>query len=667
MSAAASHITDPSFLVALSAAFAAASGVPGLVLQNPPLGRHAATLAIIIAALLGLAGVFACFLTGSAAPYSILGAVPFGPFDFGLDHLSSFFLIPVLLISACCSIYGTTYPAANNPRALAKLSFFFGTLTAALITLITAQNGILFLLAWEIMALSAFFVMTTEDSKQEVEDAGLIYIVSTHIGTLALFALFSLLGLAASSYQFSDMATITLSAPIAGVIFCIALFGFGLKAGLMPLHIWLPSAHAAAPSHISAIMSGVMIKTGVYGMLRVLSFFPHPPLWWGITLLIAGTISAIMGVAFALGQHDIKRLLAYHSIENIGIIFIGIGLAAIGQAVDLPILSLLGMAGALLHTLNHALFKSLLFLGAGAAIHASHTRNIDLMGGIAKRLPWTSGLFLTGAVAICGLPPLNGFVSEYFIYLGIFNGVTGGIGPAVPLMALAAPALAMVGALAVACFVKVCGIAFLGTARLQQDENLREVSWLMRAPMIFLAALCVTIGLFPQVTMNLLQPAILTWAAHLRGYMIPEVAPLTWITILALALLAVAAVLTVGLLRARRTGTSHGETWGCGYLKPTPRMQYSASSFAEMVVKLFRGGLRPHWEKPRITGSMAENASFSSHVPEAVLELIIMPLFNRADRRLKRLRRLQHGQLPLYILYIFIILCLLLTWALQLA
>ncbi len=666
MSVAHISIADPAVLVAISAALAALSGVPALLLSGRPvIGQIAATLAIIIAALTGLSGVIGLFLSGKAATYSVLGSLPFGPCDFGLDHLSAFFLLPVFIIATCCSIYGTCYwHAAANTKTYRRLTFFFGILTAAIIILITAQNSILFLLAWETMALSAFFVLTTEDQKQDVQDAGLVYLIATHTGTLALFAMFSLLGFAASSYQFSAMATISPSAPIATAIFCTALFGFGLKAGLMPLHSWLPQAHAAAPSHISAVMSGIMIKTGVYGIIRVLSFFPAPPLWWGMTLLVAGIISAVMGVAFALGQHDMKRLLAYHSIENIGIIFIGTGLAVIGQATNQPFLSMLGMAGALLHTLNHALFKSLLFLGAGSAIHASHTREIDRMGGLARKLPWTSALFLLGAVAICGLPPLNGFVSEYLIYMGIFHGVNGGNGAAVPVMALAAPALALVGALAVACFVKVCGIAFLGAPRSGEIERAHEAGWPMRAPMITLAALCVIIGLLPQIITDTVQSAVFDWSPELIGYDIPSAAPLGWITIMGGVLLAAGGLLAIVLYRKLRERTmEYSATWGCGYLRPSPRMQYTSSSFAEMIVKLFAGALHPHAERPEITGAVPAKSRFNSHVPEVVLELIITPLFAAADRKFSHIRRMQHGQLPFYILYIFVTLCLLLTWA----
>lgn len=662
------NMTDPAMLVAIGATLAALSGVPGLFLKSAPdTGQKLATTLVALASLAGLSGALIFFLHGTPVIYTISRSLPFGPCEIGLDHLSAVFLLIIFLISICCSIYGTGYwPAASNQRTSRKLAFFFGLLTAALALLVMARDSITFLIAWEVMALSAYFVLTTEDHNPEVREAGIIYMVATHTGTLALFAMFSLLKGAAASHQFSAMTAINPAPPLAAAIFCTALLGFGLKAGLMPLHIWLPSAHATAPSHISAIMSGVMIKMGIYGIIRVLSFFPQPPLWWGITLLVAGGVSAILGVAFALGQHDLKRLLAYHSIENIGIIFMGIGVAIIGQATGQPLLTVLGMAGALLHTLNHALFKSLLFLGAGSVIHATHTREIDRMGGLAKVMPWTAILFLLGAVAICGLPPLNGFVSEYLIYLGFFGGVNIVSGPAVPVMALAAPSLALVGALAVACFVKVFGIVFLGVRRSRGNEHVQEAGWPMRAPMILLGALCIIIGLFPQLVARLLQPTIYSWAPALAitGQTIPSAAPLGWITVLGLVLLTLGTLLAVDFYRRIKQETvGSSVTWGCGYLKPSPRMQYSASSFAEMIVKLFAGALKPHVEKPDIAGPFPQRSRFASHVPEAVLELAIVPFFKAADERFSTIRRLQHGQLHLYILYVFITLCLLLVWA----
>ena len=386
--------------------------------------------------------------------------------------------------------------AGGHPENGRKLRFFYGTLTAGMALVVIARNGVLFLFGWEIMALSAFFLVTTEDGVREVRRSGWIYLVATHVAALCLLALFSLLRAASGSFSLEPLQANSLTPAgtmypwSATAIFVCALVGFGLKAGIMPLHVWLPGAHANAPSHVSAIMSGVMIKMGIYGLVRVLGAAAAPPLAWGYTVLGLGVVSGVLGVAFAVGQHDLKRLLAYHSIENIGIIVIGLGLALIGRTLARADWIVLGLGGALLHVWNHALFKSLLFFSAGSVIHATGTREIDRLGGLAKAMPRTSLAFLVGAVAICGLPPLNGFVSELLIYLGLFGTLGIGEGSACPLAAFAAPALALIGGLAVACFVKVFGAVFLGSARTEVARHAHESAGSMLGPMGVLMGCC---------------------------------------------------------------------------------------------------------------------------------------------------------------------------------
>ena len=308
---------------------------------------------------------------------------------------------------------------------------------------------------WETMAIAAFFLVSTEDNRPDSRNAAWIYLIATHISTLTLFALFSLWKQLSGSYLLSRLET-TSDTVFISILFILAMLGFGLKAGIMPLHFWLPSAHATAPSHVSAILSGVVLKIGIYGLVRWLSLFPEPPIAWGSIILAVGCISGLLGVIFAIAQHNLKRLLAYHSVENIGIIFIGLGVAVIGKSLNEPLLLVSGMAGCLLHIWNHSLFKSLLFFCAGAVVHSTHTLQMDKLGGLSKNMPWTAAMFLIGAVAICGLPPLNGFISEMFVYLGLFRIVTkipNGFEAAVGIAALS-----MIGALAAACFCKVYGI-----------------------------------------------------------------------------------------------------------------------------------------------------------------------------------------------------------------
>ena len=658
---------NPVGLVIAGALLIGASGIPGLFLpKKSDWGQKCASLSVVLGSLLGIIGALTTLFAERTTSFTLPGSLPFGPLEAGLDPLSAYFLLPVFIVSACCAVYGIGYwPASHHPRTAPRLTFFFGVLASSLAFIPLARNGVLFLIFWEIMALSAYFALATDDLEKEVRDASLIYLVATHAGTLALFACFSLLG-TAGSFAFPAAGALDGVGPLGTAIFMTALLGFGLKAGVMPLHVWLPGAHASAPSHVSALMSGVLIKMGIYGMVRILSFFGGVPPWWGMVLLAAGIISGILGVAFAVGQHDLKRLLAYHSIENIGIIVMGLGIALMGRSMGLPLLVFFGLGGALLHVLNHALFKSLLFLGAGAVIHGAGTREIDRLGGLGRRMPWTAALFLSGAMAICGLPPLNGFVSELLVYLGFFSGLVEGKGAAVPLLGLAAPALAMVGGMAVLCFVKVFGTVFLGLPRSAEASGCHEPGWTMRGPMLLLAILCATIGLFPVALPRLLEPALFAWSPQLpfTGIRLAEAAPLGSITLMGLVLLL--AILGVGAWLWKRVTNSPRETagtWDCGFALPTARMQYTASSFAEMFVDLFAAVLRPRVHLPKIQGLFPGKSAFSSHVPEAVLELVMAPLLSAMDRRFSLARKLQHGRLHLYILYIFVTLALLLAWA----
>ncbi len=639
-------------LLIAASLLAAVSGVPLLFrLLLPSAGQRFATIFVSFAALLGIVGATTCLLQRSTATYELITPLPFGPVTCAIDPLSAIFALPILIVAACCSIYSVGYwPACDNQRTVRKLTFFFGILVAAMLWVVMARSTNLFLFAWEIMALAAYFVLTTNDFDSEVREAGTLYMICTHIGTLCLFAIFALLKSTSGSYLFPAMATLSVDGPVAGAIFVVSLFAFGFKAGIMPLHIWLPTAHANAPSHISAIMSGVILKIGIYGLLRILSFFDTFPLWWGITVVVLGIVSGIVGVIFAIGQHDLKRLLAYHSIENIGIIAMGIGVALIGTTTGSPLLVIFGMSGALLHVINHATFKALLFLGAGSVIHTVGTREIDRMGGLLRPMPWTALLFLVGAVAICGLPPLNGFVSELLIYLGLFNGAVNGGGAGAVVTALAVPGLALVGGLAIACFVKVFGVVFLGVARSNEATCAHEAGLSMRIPMVLLASVCIVIGIVPLAVAPLLQAAVACWHPSGMGNIpLGTIAPLGWISVLATALMVVA-VLTY-LIRIRNVVASGSTTWGCGYLAPTSRMQYTASSFADMLCTLFSGILRPRTHAPVISQQFPTGSRFESHVPEVVLEKIYLPLLQWANEKLAPIRRLQHGHLHLYILY----------------
>jgi len=688
----------------------AVSGVPGLFMsRRSPHGQRIAVAMVVMGSAAGLTAATVALATGAVASGDWPGVLAGTRACFRLDALSAFFLMPVFLIGAAGSIYGLGYwRQAEHPRTAAKLQLYYGILLAAMAGVTLAADGVSFLLCWEVMALSAFFLVDTEDQKREVREASWLYLVCTHVGTLFLIALFALLRVASGSFEFRSAEAAGPGLRIA--IFLTALAGFGLKAGMMPLHFWLPSAHANAPSHVSALLSGVMLKIGIYGLLRTLTLFPNAPAAWGGLLLLLGTASAILGVLFALGQHDLKRLLAYHSIENIGIILMGVGLALVGHALGRPDWMALGLAGCLLHIWNHSLFKSLLFFAAGSTIHAVRTREIDRMGGIGRLMPRTAALFFLGAAAICGLPPLNGFVSELFIYLGLFRTLDGGNGLA--LVALAAPCLAFVGALALACFVKAYGAVFLGVARTPRAARAHESSHAMTAPMAALALGCAAIGVVPALAVPALHRVIAQWGGGPDLRSLAPLGALTAINIpLAILLLAAFAVGTrtwLGAMGKRATesekdrgrffplprsteggneeadipqtpnplpvgsparprGTQpassrhrHAPTWDCGYAASSPRMQYTASSFAQAIVNLFRGVLRPSFHEVKIDTPFPASSRFESHVGDVVLDRAISPGWRGFRSRLASLRVIQQGSVQRYVLYILIILLLLL-------
>jgi hydrogenase-4 component B len=655
-------------LILLGIVIAGASGIPGLLVgRHSMAGQRLSTALAVLASGFGLAGIGAFWFTGDSEPIERPWALFAGvPFSVGVDGLSAFFLLPVFLVSLLGHVYGLGYwRQTEHPENGRKLRLFYGTLTAGMALLVIARNSVVFLMGWEVMALSAFFLVTTEEHDRGVRETGWLYLVATHVATLCLIGVFAVLRAASGSFALAPLDPDRLSPGMATAAFVLALAGFGLKAGVMPLHVWLPSAHAAAPSHVSAIMSGVLIKMGIYGLVRVTSLLPSPPVEWGGVVLSLGVISGVLGVAFAIGQHDVKRLLAYHSIENIGIIVMGLGLALIGRSLGRADWVVLGLAGGLLHVWNHALFKALLFLSAGSIIHAVHTREIDHLGGLAKGMPWTALCFLVGAVAICGLPPLNGFVSEFLIYLGLFGTLGNREGPSFAGAAFAAPALALIGALTVACFVKVYGAAFLGTARSDHARHAHESPPTMVGPMGVLVACCSLIGLAPILVAPILGSAVSAWDPGLKDASprLTALAPLGWITVMGLLL--TAALLAGGVLlwlRLRYRVVEKGATWGCGYVAPTPRMQYTSSSFAQMLVGLFAWALRPHSRRPKDLPLFPQKTAFHSEVPDPVLDEAVLPALRFGGWLFSWFRVLQQGSIQTYLLYIFIALIVLLLW-----
>ena len=664
MSALAS-LSDALLLAAILGA--AASGLPGLFAAREGRAFERLAAAVMVGAgAVGTAGALLALAAGGSAGVSWAWSIPGGAFETRADALSALLVIQVFVIAGCGAVYGLRYfPQAKHPDGGRKLRAFFGLATAGIALLGVAQNAMVFLLGWEVMTLSAFLLLTTDDRDPQVRRVGYVYMATTRVGTLCLFAAFALLYSASGSFRFAALPPGLSRTGTGTAMFVLGALAFGVKAGVMPLHLWLPGAHASAPSHVSALFSGVVIKTGIYGLLRLTSLFADPPAWWGGAILAAGVVSGVGGVAFAIGQHDLKRLLAYHSVENIGIICLGLGLALWGRALGRVELVALGVAGAVLHVLNHGLFKGLLFLSAGSVVHAAGTREIDLLGGLLPRMRWTGLAFVTGAVAICGLPPLNGFVSELFIYLGAGKALALS-GPGWMAGVALAAALALIGGLALACFTKVFGAAFLGEPRSAGAREARESPKEMLWPMGVLAGACAAIGLFPSLVAPALDQAARAWAPELAPALPPlsKLAPLQAVSVAASALLALCGALWWWLQRASRRAETTLPTWDCGYAAPTPRMQYTASSFGDALVGLFAFALRPRSHRPRLTGPFPSRDAYHSEVPEVVLDLWVRPAISRGTQAASWLRWMQQGSVQSYLLYVLAaLLASLLLWS----
>ncbi len=641
----------------LSVAFGRRSGAAGMV----------AVASCSIAAVLGGASAIEVLRTGTPWGWTSAWSLPWASLSFGMDGLSAFFLAFILVLAVPAAAYGRGYLAHHGGSAWTSASWaFFQTLVASMALVVLARDGVLFLLAWEGMSVASFFLVIYDHRKPEVRSDALVYLVATHLGAAALAAMFGLWGRGAGSLSFQALEAASPGGKMGWVIFVLALAGFGSKAGLAPFHIWLPKAHPAAPSHVSALMSGVMIKMGVYGLMRVILLAGNPPRGWGYTLLAAGALSAVGGVLYALAQHDIKRLLAYHSVENVGIITMGLGAGLLARTSGMETVAVLAICGSLLHVLNHGLFKSLLFFSGGAAAQAAGTRDLERMGGIMRRMPVTGGAFLVGAVAICALPPFNGFVSEWLIYSGFFGGAIQGAGGPAAALFVAIPVLALVGGLALACFAKAFGVAFLGEPRSEGAAACREVSPWMTVPMVFTGAACAAVGLAAPWAIRLVAPAAQALAGVRASF--PWEAPdgsgpLYAVVLAGWALLALVALLLGArrLLLRGKTVTA-GPTWGCGYAAATPRMQYTASSFAQPLLAPLARLMRPTLRKRRPKGLFPEKASYASHYEDPADRALFDPAVRLFERLGAALRPLQHGRLQAYLLYVLLALVALLAW-----
>jgi hydrogenase-4 component B len=539
-------------------------------------------------------------MVGGAGTVRLPWLVPLGGLELTLDPLGAFFLALIGFAAVPASIYALGSAPGEARDRFTYLAF---VLSMCLVPL--AANTMTFAITWELMSITSYFLVIHDRESKPSVYAGWVYAVMTHAGLACLLAGMLLLGAWTGSPRFEDWraAAPALTSTARSGAFVLLALGFAGKAGVIPLHVWLPLAHPAAPSHVSALMSGVMIKLGVYGLVRAsLDWLGVGPTWWGVAILVVGAASSVIGVLYALVDHDLKRLLAFHSIENVGIILLGLGSSVVFQAAGQPTLALLGLTAALYHTINHAAFKALLFLGAGAVVHATGTRDMEAMGGLVKRMPWTAGCFFVGSAAIAALPPLNGFVSEWLTFVALFQNRHL---PAVGLnlvFVLGIASLALTGGLAMACFVKAFGITFLALPRSDSAAHAVEASRTARVAMVMLAAACVGLGLGPTV----IVPALGTVGTSI----LEKAAPATvsdWLTLrvaggyaslstlviaLALAGALVIPLVVLSLLCASRRTRSY-ETWGCGRMVQTARMEYTATAFANPFKRVFDFFYRP--------------------------------------------------------------------------
>ncbi len=633
-----------------------AGGIFPLIFRRQfALMKTGAIILISAGCAIGLISALLVLLDAPQAP-AAAGGIDLGSFSlaFQIDGLAAFFLMVIFLICLLAAIYSFHYlDQPQKSLAYAVQYLFFSLLIGSMALVVTAADMLAFMLAWELMSLSSFFLVISDYQSRQNRRAGYLYFVFSHVGAMFILAAFGLIYGMGGSLGFNAAAG--LPADVKLIVFVLALIGFGSKAGVFPVHVWLPHAHPAAPSHISAVMSGVMIKTGIYGIVRLYLMLDMQTAAPGQLVLAAGMVSGILGVVYALGQNDIKRLLAYSSVENVGIILIGTGIGMIGMATGRPAMAVLGFGGGLLHVLNHGIFKSLLFMGAGMVLQKTGSRTIDALGGLIKQMKITGATFLIGSLAISGLPPFNGFVSELFIYIAGFNGAglnqsgfVAGI--------LAIISLAVIGGLALACFTRVVGVVFQGEPRSPMAQDAQESGAGMLTPMVILASLCALIGVFPGVFMRLVLKAVASLGLDAPVALTQSVLQLTGYITLAILIFCMLTLLVWGLrtwaYRGKTVG--RGGTWGCGFTQPTPRMQYTGSSYAASILEFFRP-VAPLAERHQaIRGRFPAPTAYQSHVDDIAEKHmdrgVVQPVLFLFDK----LRWMQHGDIHLYIGYILL-------------
>jgi len=663
----------PLSIAQLAVLFALASALAPL-----PFFRSNRLLKAMAFVLLGFSGLVALIAGGLAlfadAPSDLILPIglPWLHCHLHTDPLAGFFLVIIGLITTVAAVYGSAYVREyeNGPQPLAVLTIFTGLFVAGMYLLVLTADAFSFMMAWEVMSVSSYFLVAFQHQQAANRRAAFLYLLMAQVSGLCILLAFGVLAGFGDGFSFQAMAAAPLGSGWATIAFTLAFIGFGIKAGVVPLHVWLPQAHPVAPSHISALMSGVMLKVAIYGFIRFTYGLLGDIHWqWGVPTLIIGSASAILGVLYALMQHDLKRLLAYHSVENIGIIYMGLGLSMLFAGHGLPGLAALGLIAALYHCLNHAIFKSLLFFGAGAILQKSHEHDLERMGGLLRRMPVTAVCFLVGCISISALPPFNGFVSEWLTFQAALQAPALGNGVLDSLIPMAAAVLALTGALAAACFVKVFGVAFLGQPRTRHARKARLAQPRMMFGQGVLAVLCLVLGVLPTWTVSVLDRI----TRQLLGRGLPEATAHGWLWLtpvathnasygapLVLLGIALAWMLSYLFLHPRRGPRSVrvGPAWDCGFGGLTPRMQYTSTAFTMPIRRIFR----PVWPIEEGLEETSAGRRYHLKVGDWAWQTVYQPMGRMLLAAARRVTIIQGGNIRVYLAYSFFTILIMLWW-----
>ncbi len=673
------------FAMSLAVAAMAISLIASIL--SPLLGRYVHFQRLTISLLVALSGAFALtagliglMASESEATIILPIGLPWLPMHLHLDVLSAFFMLTLGALLLPVGIYSAGYmkEAVEKNGSIQHLGIFLPLFTLGMQGVVLANDAYAFMVFWELMSISSYFLVSYEHDREENRRAGFLYLLMAHLAGLLILGAFAVLYAAGGAFTFDVMRSADLSSGMATFAFLLAAFGFGMKAGVVPLHVWLPDAHPVAPSNASALMSGIMLKVAIFGFMRItwdLIGLNNFSWWWGALVLAAGSSSALVGVLMALQQNDLKRLLAYSSSENVGIILIGLGLAMIFANLGHPVIAALAMIASLYHTINHALFKGLLFMGAGAVLHATGSRNMEKMGGLIHRMPITSALFLVGCMSISGLPPFNGFVSEWLTFQSALLTPPMENTMLSALIPFSASMLALAGALAAVCFVKAFGIVFQGRARSEMAEQAHEVDNWMKVGMVIPAIFCLLLGVFPTLFIPLIDGvpqmlihSSLSASVHVTNWL--------WLTpvnaeraSLSAPLMVLGMLLLIALiywrLHGRGKGISRGPIWSCGYPHLSAQMQYTATGFSQPLRRIFSGVYRPEERKVIRYGFhplIVKDIRYKVTVADLAYNKIYIPIANITRAITARVAYEHERGMHAYLTYIFVTILALLLW-----